>query len=409
MKNIKVVIGANFGDEGKGLMTNYFSNINKDNSVVIRFNGSCQAGHTSIQNGVKHVFGHFGSGALAGVPTYLDRNFIVNPWGYCKEKEELATMDVSKVYASSECLVTTYIDIIINQIIELKRGNNRHGSCGMGINETIVRSKYPEYCIKFGESYSDLIVKIKHILECYVPKRFKELGIESNDIPSEVVNTLFSDDLKCDWMQMYANTLMDCELVDEVKLLEFDNLIFEGAQGLMLDMDYKFFPHVTHSHTGIKNVIDLIDRLTTIKKFEYALETCYVTRCYMTRHGAGEFPTETKEIPYSGIVDTTNIPNEWQGSIRFGLLDLDNLQNNINADLSYIHEDENCKEFKSALAVTCLDQVDNGIIKYIYADKKYSDGIGMFLNILVNKLNMDILYCSYGERSSDVTKRILNF
>ena len=69
MKNIKVVIGANFGDEGKGLMTDYFAS-KSNKSLVVRFNGGGQAGHTvTTKDGRRHVFHHFGSGIFAGADT----------------------------------------------------------------------------------------------------------------------------------------------------------------------------------------------------------------------------------------------------------------------------------------------------------------------------------------------------
>lgn len=76
MKSIKVIIGSNFGDEGKGLMTDYMCSIN-ENSVVIRFNSSAQAGHTVVTpDSKRHVFGHFGAGSLQGIPTFFKQLFF---------------------------------------------------------------------------------------------------------------------------------------------------------------------------------------------------------------------------------------------------------------------------------------------------------------------------------------------
>ena len=78
MKDIKIVIGANFGDEGKGLMTDYFSQ--KPNSIVVCSNGGAQRGHTvTTSDGIRHVFHHFGSGTFNHASTYLSEDFIVNP------------------------------------------------------------------------------------------------------------------------------------------------------------------------------------------------------------------------------------------------------------------------------------------------------------------------------------------
>lgn len=85
MKEVKVIIGANFGDEGKGLMTDYFCN-KCDNPIVVRFNSGAQAGHTVVTpDGNRHVFGHFGSGTFNNTPTFLSKYFVVNPLSFLKE------------------------------------------------------------------------------------------------------------------------------------------------------------------------------------------------------------------------------------------------------------------------------------------------------------------------------------
>ena len=135
--NVTAVIGANFGDEGKGLMTDYFSD---KKTVVVRHNGGAQAGHTVVTpDGIRHVFSHFGSGTLAGAATFLGPRFIINPLLWKKELGILKKMgfDPKVFYAGG--LVTTPYDMLINEEIERSRGDGRHGSCGVGINETVTR------------------------------------------------------------------------------------------------------------------------------------------------------------------------------------------------------------------------------------------------------------------------------
>ena len=82
MKNVRIVIGANFGDEGKGLMTDYFCSQAPPTEGVlnVRFNGGAQAGHTVVApDGRRHIFGHLGAGSfLPNVATYLTSDFIIN-------------------------------------------------------------------------------------------------------------------------------------------------------------------------------------------------------------------------------------------------------------------------------------------------------------------------------------------
>lgn len=141
MKDMKIVCGANWGDEGKGLMTDYFSQ--KPNSIVVCSNGGAQRGHTVItSNGIRHVFHHFGSGTFNHASTYLSEDFIVNPIIFKQEYDELMKLGyVLNVYINQNCMLTTPFDMMANQIIEENRGKNKHGSCGLGIFETIKRYK----------------------------------------------------------------------------------------------------------------------------------------------------------------------------------------------------------------------------------------------------------------------------
>jgi adenylosuccinate synthase len=126
-------------------------------------------------------------------------------------------------------------------------------------------------------------------------------------------------------------------------------VIFEGAQGLLLDQDRGFFPHVTRSNTGLRNVVVLAEEAGI-----GALDVTYATRAYMTRHGAGPLPGELPDQPYAGIRDETNRPHRWQGSLRFALLDLDLLAGAVRADLA---DAPAGLRVSHRLMVSCLDQV----------------------------------------------------
>lgn len=109
MKDIKIVIGGNMGDEGKGLMADYFSQ--KPNSIVVCSNGGAQRGHTVVTStGIRHVFHHFGSGTFNGASTYLSEDFICNPIIFRQEYNELKHLGYyPKIYINQNCMVTTPI------------------------------------------------------------------------------------------------------------------------------------------------------------------------------------------------------------------------------------------------------------------------------------------------------------
>ena len=99
---VKAVIGAAFGDEGKGSCTAFLSN---PSTLVVRYNGGAQAGHTVIHNGARHVFHHFGSGSFKGAATYLSRHFLVNPLLWQNELTELLELGIDPVlYINSSAL-----------------------------------------------------------------------------------------------------------------------------------------------------------------------------------------------------------------------------------------------------------------------------------------------------------------
>src|SRR5262249_44358262 len=129
-----------------------------------------------------------------------------------------------------------------------------------------------------------------------------------------------------------------------------DAIVFEGAQGLLLDQDRGAFPHVTRSNTGLKNVLTIAAEAGIAH-----LEVIYVTRCYVTRHGAGPLAHELPGPPHPDVIDTTNVPNPWQGRLRFGTLDLSILKRAVAADLS--DAARAVITVSHGLAMTCLDQV----------------------------------------------------
>lgn len=395
MMDIKVVIGAGFGDEGKGLMTDYLSSKAK-NGIVVRFNGGAQAGHTVVTpEGHRHVFSHFGSGTLVGLPTYLSKHFIVNPILFMKEYKGLTKKGIEpKITIHPECLVTTPFDMIINQVVESYR-SGKHGSCGMGINETVVRNNdgftltYYELLYRTDEYIRDFLMNIKkhHVID-----RLKDLGVDA--IPIDFIDVFSNSGIIDSFME-------DIKQMREIAkgittygaLKDYDTVIFEGAQGLMLDqfnMDY--FPHLTRSSTGMKNVMETIQPLY---KLIESVEIVYATRAYMTRHGQGRFDTEQTSKPYAKIVDMTNVPNPWQGTLRFGLVDIDNLARFIKNDLEqYVGSRIS---YSQSLAVTCLDQLDDSkFLRYFSSGVETQTHVRNFIDLLSRRINPSKMYLSYG-------------
>lgn len=335
MKTAKIVIGANFGDEGKGLMTDYFAHEARHQGkscLVVCHNGGSQKGHTVVSpSGVRHVFHHFGSGSFEGADTYLSSKFIVNPILFQRELSELNEKGIAvKCFIDKNCRFTTPFDMMVNQIVEEYRGDGKHGSCGLGIFETIVRSKTDlsnTVCQFASQSAADRKRFLDAIATRYVPDRLRQLGIQN--IPSKWMDILKNKDNIIDnYIEDFLQMLEHVQLVNGDIVDAYEYVIFEGAQGLLLDQNnISYMPHLTPSNTGIKNPLDIIGGR------EADIEVCYVSRTYMTRHGAGRFDTEcSKSDINADIVDLTNVPNPYQDTIRYGMLELEDLKNRICSD-----------------------------------------------------------------------------
>ncbi len=356
MKDIKIVIGANFGDCGKGLMTDYFSQ--KPNSIVVCSNGGAQRGHTvTTPDGIRHVFHHFGSGTFNHASTYLSEDFIVNPIIFKQEYDELMKLGyIPNAYINQNCMLTTPFDMMANQIIEENRGKNKHGSCGLGIFETIKR-------YKAGITDVD-----NHIREYYL-EQFERENITLTDEWSRIFldNGIFEHFLD-DWDFMNNHSLA---ISNNYFLNQFDNIIFEAAQGLLLDQNNtEYFPHLTPSNTGIKNPKRIIENVEW--NDEINVETCYVSRTYLTRHGAGKFPSEcNKRFINEYMFDKTNVPNPFQDTLRYGTLDLGELYSRCSKDIGNFGD-------KKSIAITHFNEYDwdNDKLIELFKDWNiyYSDG-----------------------------------
>lgn len=373
MKTAKIVIGSNFGDEGKGSMTDYFANEAKEQNkscLVVCHNGGSQKGHTVISpSGLRHVFHHFGSGNFVEADTYLASEYIVNPIIFNKELSELKRKDiVTKCYVNKDCKLATPFDMMVNQIVEEYRGSNKHGSCGLGIFETIMRNSksYKELTVyEFAcmPSSSKWIV-LEDIAQHYVPYRLRQLGV--NNIPTKWVEILSNKNAIIEnFINDFSSMVHNITIIDDRVIDDYDYVIFEGAQGLLLDQNNtEYMPHLTPSNTGIKNPLDIIG------KRECDIEACYVSRTYMTRHGAGRFDTECKKSDINEkIIDLTNVPNPYQDSIRYGTLDLSDLRRRIDMDL-------NGRDIKKSIAITHCNEYEVDIKEL----EKIFDGFNIYMS-----------------------------
>lgn len=315
----RVVIGANYGDEGKGLVVDYLCNKSHGHTgVVVRFNGGAQAGHTVVTpEGVRHVHHHFGCGTLSGIPTFLSKYFVVNPIMFLKEADELKAKltEPPLVFADQQCKVTTFVDMMVNQRKEEARGAKRHGSVGLGIHETMQRSQVPSLCITMADLWNFDVVRLETKLREACGPWF-EYRTKTKLRNADAMIDKFLHGCEIFASQVHPAGIAHCARLDP---------IFEGAQGLLLDQDNKpNWPHVTHSKTGLHNAAELCRQLNVTD-----MQVFYVSRTYLTRHGAGPLPLEDANMRFE---DDTNLAHDYQGVLRFAPMEWNELHQRINAD-----------------------------------------------------------------------------
>ena len=313
------VIGKNFGDEGKGFTCSRLASSLK-NALIIKHNGGGQAGHTVEDPKGKWRFIHhqIGAGAEYHVPTLFADSFMPDLFQLGKEVKEFTELFGFQpiLYSEKNARVTTIDDVLLNMGAEVARGKNRHGSCGMGIEECVQRNA-AGYGITVEElagwSKQDLVDRLKQIRKEYMVRRAKILGIYSSNPYYEMLN---NETVLENFVIEVKENVKLLKLVDADRkwLEEFQHLIFETGQGLLLDQDYEdYAPHLTSSKTGIHNSVIFLE-----KRGLFLDEAIYVTRPYVTRHGNGPLPCEVDPSELPGVgEDLTNRPNEWQGTLRY--------------------------------------------------------------------------------------------
>lgn len=303
-----VVLGLAYGDEGKGTMVDYLCRHYGIGSVV-RFSGGPQASHhVTTPEGKWHGFSQWSSGTLAGAKTFLNQHMIIEPYAMANEakrlKEEFG--EAPRLSIHPDCLVITPWHWKLNRLKEKQRGAARHGSCGMGVGETV------EDNLTHGDG-----VRAYEIRD---PKYSKLYGIRQRKI--EEARKLAGDN-GAEWLasDTAAEVYMDHHRIANEPYFNLsdkmpsENTIYEGSQGLLLDQAIGFAPYHTWS--------DLTPKNTTSQ----TKEIIGVIPGFWTRHGAGPFVTEEPELPnilhrHPLTFDAFNQTGEWQGSLRYGFFDL---------------------------------------------------------------------------------------
>jgi adenylosuccinate synthase len=316
-----VVVDLGFGDAGKGLLTDYLVRRHSAR-LVVRFNGGAQAGHNVVgDDGRHHTFSQLGSGTLVrGLRTHLARSVVVHPTALAVEAERLRAIGepdaLERLSIDPRCLITTPFQQAVGRLRELARGAERHGSCGVGLGETVRDAlAFPELSVSFGE-----LRRPEQLMERLFAQREQKLrafaasALPDTPIVQRELAALGDPDLPARWLRAAADVAKAVAAVeDEALEIPAAPVIFEGAQGVLLDERFGFHPYTTWSRT----TPDHAEALAAGWKLGGPLRRIGVMRTHAVRHGAGPLPTEDPEVE-ANTTELHNTDGPWQGRVRKG-------------------------------------------------------------------------------------------
>lgn len=275
-----IVLGAQWGDEGKGKATDQ---LGQNTDYVVKFNGGNNAGHTVVIDDEKYALHLLPAGILSeGVTPIIGNGVVVDLEVLFAELNEMTSrgVDCSRLLISSNAHIIPPYNRLMDQANERARGKNQIGTTGRGIGPT-----YADKMNRIGLRIQDLFdpealsLKVEAAL---APKNeiFAAVGMETLD-PTVVTEELLS------YAERVRPMVCDVSLVVNDALDRGDTVLFEGGQATMLDIDHGTYPFVTSSNptaggalTGTGVGPTRIDRVVGVAK------------AYTTRVGEGPFPTE---------------------------------------------------------------------------------------------------------------------
>ena len=348
---VKVVIGANFGDESKGLVSGCLAReaANKGHHILtVFYNGTSQRMHTF--EGVARRL--TAAGENYGSDTFYHRMFVVDPI--------ILWLTKTTPIIDPRCRVIFPCDVLYGQAREKRV---KHGSCGCGLFAAVKRNKDIPFYV--ANMLFDSFYKVAQRVDSYYDYEPNEIHNLPNFIRAVA------------WLKENCRIASFKDIVEE-----YDTIIYEGGQGLLLDQtNLGDFPHLTPSSTGAYNIHKEIEEL------DAHVDLFYVSRSYMTRHGNGPMDKEVKkEEINSQIIDITNQPNEWQGALRYGLLDVDKLNKRVAKDAAQY----NC----------------NKTINMVYTHLNYTDDKLASINGKIDIIRPNYKVQMWGSNKKDFMEKI---
>jgi adenylosuccinate synthase len=289
-KNV-VVVGMQWGDEGKGKVVDWLT---AEAGIVVRFQGGHNAGHTLVINGQKTVLHLIPSGILRpNVACAIGNGVVVSPHALLEEVELLEKSGASvsgRLTVSGACALVLPYHAAIDRAREAASGKMKIGTTGRGI----------------GPAYEDKVARrALRIEDLFDSKRCAEKLETMLDFHNFVLRNYFHADMidasqLCDELQELAPRIKpfvgDVSQLLSRAIAGNSNILFEGAQGTMLDIDHGTYPYVTSS-----NCVAAQAAIGSGIGPRHLHSVLGITKAYATRVGEGPFPTELSDNVGAGL------------------------------------------------------------------------------------------------------------
>ena len=337
MKNNIFLIGTHWGDEGKGKVVDVLS---ETASACVRFQGGHNAGHTLVINNKKFILHLIPSGILRdNVKSVIGNGVVVSIDALLSEIKDLEDNGISlesKLLISQNCHLILPTHISLDRARERKLGKKSIGTTGRGIGPC-----YEDKASRKGIRFIDLqnenifLKKLEDLMDYHnflLKEYYNEQVIDTKTVANEIINKY----------QKVSKYIHDTdEYIND--LCKKGGVVFEGAQGTMLDIDHGTFPYVTSSNTTLSGVVSGTG--VNMSLIKYGLG---ITKAYSTRVGHGPFPSELQNEIGKRIGEIGGEIGATTGRTRrCGWLDLKVLKKSIRLNNL------------SGIALTKIDVLDN--------------------------------------------------
>tara|TARA_Y100000996_G_C22546959_1_gene652210 strand:- start:256 stop:1506 length:1251 start_codon:yes stop_codon:yes gene_type:complete len=414
----KAVIGLQWGDEGKGKIVDYLS---EKFDLVARYQGGNNAGHTVIVKDTTYKLNLIPSGVIRGKFCFLGQGIVLDPEHFIKEYSQICER-----ISNPQIFLSSNIPLILNYHKQLDKinesillGDSKIGTTAKGIGPAY-QDKVGRKSIKLYDLNNPKVLneKLSSIKKFYDP-----ILISFNEEPIDIQKNI---DLLGNFFEKIKNLIKDNSSIKSQFLKK--SILFEGAQGALLDLDHGSYPFVTSSNTISSNI-------AVGSGLQVDYETVGIFKAYATRVGNGPFPTELFGEIGNYIADKgVEVGTVTKRKRRCGWLDLVSLKYSCEINrvkelcitkvdvLNDLSEIKVCKSYQGKLQneinfsdseyLFSIDLNENDFKTFpswgkILADKfeNLPDRLQKFISYIENYLNIPIKIISYGpERNQTILK-----